>query len=80
MPIRAFWLMNSNIERVQAQKDMRSLTVAVCGHVGGDAATKHREKLVIELGEVVKLKSDPIREAVRDEAGFQALREMAQQQ
>jgi hypothetical protein len=78
MPVRAFWLMNSNIDRIQAQKDMRSLTVAVCGQGGGEAAQSFRQRLVIEAGEVVKLKFDPIREAVRDEEGFSALREMAQ--
>ena len=78
MPLRTFWFMNSNIERIQAQKDMRSLTVAVCGQGGGEAARTFRERLVIEAGSAVKLKFDPIREAVRDEEGFSALREMAQ--
>lgn len=78
MPVRTFWFMNQNIERIQAQKDMRSLTVAVCGQGGGEAAREFRQKLVIEAGTVVKLKFDPIREAVRDEEGFSALREMAQ--
>lgn len=77
MPVRTFWFMNSNIDRVQAQKDMRSLTVAVCGQGGGEAAQTFRERLVIEAGTVVKLKFDPIREAVRDEEGFSALRNMA---
>lgn len=77
MPVRTFWFMNSNIDRIQAQKDMRSLTVAVCGQGGGEAAQTFRERLVIEAGTVVKLKFDPIREAVRDEEGFSALRNMA---
>lgn len=71
--------MNSNIDRIQAHKDMRSLTVAVCGQAGGQASTQFREKLVIEAGTVVKLKFDPIRNAERDEEGFNALKEMAQQ-
>ena len=70
--------MNSNIERVQAQKDMRSLTVAVCGQGGGEAAQEFRQRLIVEAGTAVKLKFDPIREAVRDEEGFSALRDMAQ--
>lgn len=78
VPVRTFWFMNAQIDRIQAQKDMRSLTVAVCGQGGGEAAQNFRERLVIEAGEVVKLKFDPIREAVRDEEGFSALREMAQ--
>lgn len=79
LPVRTFWFMNQNIERIQAQKDMRSLTVAVCGQGGGEAAQEFRQKLVIEAGTVVKLKFDPMRDAVRDEEGFSALREMAQQ-
>lgn len=78
MPIRTFWFMNTNIERIQAQKDMRSLTVAVCGQGGGEAAQEFRQRLVIEAGTAVKLRFDPIREAVRDEEGFSALRDMAQ--
>lgn len=78
VPVRTFWFMNAQIDRIQAQKDMRSLTVAVCGQGGGEAAQNFRERLVIEAGEVAKLKFDPIREAVRDEEGFSALREMAQ--
>lgn len=71
--------MNSQIDRIQAQKDMRSLTVAVCGSGGSqEAAQSFRQRLVIEAGEPVKLKFDPMRDAVRDEAGFSALREMAQ--
>ena len=78
IPVRTFWFMNAQIERIQAQKDMRSLTVAVCGQGGGEAAQNFRDRLVIEAGEPVKLKFDPIREAMRDEKGFSALREMAQ--
>lgn len=79
MPVRTFWFMNASIDRIQAQKDMRSLTVAVCGQGGGEAAQTHRSRLVVEAGEVVKLKFDPVRDAVRDEEGFSALREMAKQ-
>ena len=72
-------MLNANIDRIQAQKDMRSLTVAMCGQ-GGDKAAQHcRQSLVIEVGEIVKLKIDPIRNAVRDEVGFAALKEMANQ-
>lgn len=75
MPIKTFWLMNRNIERIQAQKDMRSLTVAVCGQ-GGEAAQEFRQRLVVETGTTVKLKFDPVRDATRDEEGFSALKEM----
>jgi hypothetical protein len=78
MPIRTFWLMNSNIERVSAQKDMRSIAVAVCS-MGGEAVQEVHRRLVIETGTIAKLKLDPIRDAVRDEQGIAVLKEMAKQ-
>jgi len=77
LPIKTFWMLNNNIERVQAQKDMRALTVAVCSQ-GSEAAQSHRETLVIEVGTIVKLDENPLK-AVRDEVGFQALRDLANQ-
>lgn len=77
-PIKTFWLLNGNIDRISAQGDIRRLTVAACSQ-GGEAATAHRERLVLEIGTVVKLEVDPIRDAVRDEAGFAELRNMANQ-
>lgn len=76
LPIRTFWLMNSNIDRILAQQDMRSLSVAVCGQGGAEAAQEYRKRLVIEVGTIVKLEENPILEAVRDEEGFEALKTM----
>lgn len=76
VPIRTFWLMNSNIDRIEAQKDMRTLSVAVHSQ-GSDAAQQHQRQLIVELGSVVKLDTHPVRTAVRDEEGFAALKEMA---
>lgn len=83
LPIKTFWLMSSSVDRIMAQKDIRALTVAVLSQ-GGDAAAKdHRERLVLEVGTVVKQDSDPgrqaMREAVRDEEGFAELKAMANQ-
>jgi hypothetical protein len=76
-PIKTFWFMNQCIDRIQAQKDMRSLSVAVCGQGGGAAAQEYRKQLVIEQGDVFKLKVDPLN-AERDEEGFAALKSMIQ--
>lgn len=82
LPIKTFWLMSSSVDRIMAQKDIRALTVAVLSQ-GGDAAKDHRERLVLEVGTVVKQDSDPgrqaMREAVRDEEGFAELKAMANQ-
>lgn len=78
LPIRVFWFMNSQIDRIAAQKDMRSLNVAVCS-MGGEAATNHRERLILEIGSIVTAKNDPLSAAntARDEQGFAELRAMA---
>lgn len=77
LPIKTFWLMSNNIERISAQQDLRSLTVAVCGQ-GGEAAHEHRQRLILEVGTIVKLDSNPMN-AVRDEAGFEELKKLTQQ-
>lgn len=78
LPVRTFWFMNATIDRVNAQKDMRSLSVAVCAE-GGERATNHRERLVLEIGTIVTITDNPMSAAntARDEAGFADLRAMA---
>lgn len=71
LPIKTFWLMNDSIDRIMAQKDMRALTVAVCGQ-NGEAAQEHRERLVLEVGAVAKTDENQ-----RDEKGFAELKKMA---
>jgi hypothetical protein len=78
VPIRAFWLMNFNIDRVQAQGDIRALTVAISGQ-DGEAAQDYRQKLVLEVGTIVKLEEGSVLSEKRDEEGFSELREMAKQ-
>lgn len=77
-PIKTFWFMNQCIERIRAQNDMRALSVAVCGQGGGEAAQEYRKRLVIEQGDVLKLKFDPVKSAERDEEGFHALKTLIQ--
>lgn len=75
LPMKAFWLMSANIDRIMAQRDMRSLTVAVCGQ-SGDAAKEFRQRLEIEAGVIVKLeKASPV-DCERDEVGFQELKNL----
>lgn len=78
LPIKTFWMLNGNIERIEAQKDMRALTIAVNGNAGAQAAQDYRQRLVIEVGTVVKLEDNPVALAVRDEEGFAELKAMAQ--
>ncbi len=73
--------MSGNIERIEAQKDMRALTIAVCAQ-GEEAAREHRERLTLVVGDIVRkvgsesVDSDP-RNAKRDEQGWKELKAMA---
>jgi hypothetical protein len=73
MPVRAFWLMSSNIRRIRAQSDVRSLMVASAAQ-SPEGIDEIRERLVLEIGEVVK---EPPASVERDGAGFEELRAMA---
>lgn len=66
--------MSGNIDRIEAQRDMRNLSVNAAGQ-SGEGATTYREQLNEELGTIVKVG----RVHQRDEEGFQALKEMAVQ-
>lgn len=74
MPLKAFWLMNENVRRIQAENDMRSASVAVNAR-NPEGMQEFNERLVLELGEVSKEPVVP--EAVRDEEGFKELRMLA---
>lgn len=60
--------MSGNIDRIQAQKDMRSLTIAAAAQ-GEGPAKQFRQLLVDEVGTIVKVR----REHERDEQGFKEL-------
>lgn len=78
--MRRFWMFHENVDRISAQKDMRSLTVAACSQ-SGQAATDYRQKLVIEIGTVAKMSAKSVMEesAQRDEGGIDLLKSMAEQ-
>lgn len=81
LPIKTFWLMNENIDRIQAQKDMRALSVAVAAASPGQAAQDLRQRLIVEAGTIVKVSGEPegrpyVHEE-RDEVGFAELKELS---
>jgi len=81
LPLKTFWLMSTNIDRIEARNDMRAVTVAQMAQATPEGVQQFREALVIEAGEIVKmdgqaLENDP-RNAKRDEAGFADLKRMA---
>lgn len=60
-----------------AQLDMRALTVAAASQ-SGEGAKQYSEKLILDMGEVYVMNDyyDAPPVSKRDEAGFQALKEM----
>ena len=70
LPIGAFWLLNTNIDRILAELDLRALSTANAAQ-GGEGAQKHREHLLNERGVAVKL--NPL-EAKPDEGAAATLR------
>ena len=75
LPIKTFWLMNSNIDRIEAQLDVRTLMVGISSQ-GAESATEHRDRLIVEIGTTVVMEDSHIYDAPRDEAGFEELRMM----
>lgn len=71
---KTFWAMSGNIDRIEAQRDMRKLSTALAA-TNPEAATQYRERLEQELGDVVKANGP--RDPQRDEAGFQELKHLA---
>lgn len=77
MPIKAFWLVNRNINRLLAEKDIRHLNVANAA-MSADSANQCRELLVDELGEVFKVDQMAIAlEAKPDRDGIEFLRRLS---
>lgn len=75
LPINTFWFMNNCIDRIEAKGDMRKLATAVAAQ-GGEGASEHHKRLVIEVGTVVKGRAAISVE--RDQAGFDELKALAE--
>lgn len=78
LPIRVFWLMNSNVGRLLAEKDIRAITVQSARH-GGDQMLEVKKNLEVELGNTGKVKGDDGNQvdAVMDEEGYAELKALA---
>jgi hypothetical protein len=75
LPLATFWFFAGTIDRIEAQGDLRHLAIAASSQAGR-AAQSCQERLVLEIGTVVKVKRDPMK-AVRDEKGVTRLKELA---
>ena len=47
--------MQTNINRISAERDMRSLSVSVASASNQDGITEYRKNLVLEIGNVAKV-------------------------
>jgi hypothetical protein len=74
--------MSRNIDRIEAQKDVRTMSVAIASQSSAENITTFRQSLIVEAGTIVKLegaaKHSPL-DAKRDESGFASLKAMATQ-
>lgn len=76
LPIRTFWHLDRNINRLQAQSDLRAMGVSMATQTTKiENLNRFRDDLVLELDDPYKF--DPIESAERDEEGFNQLRAMA---
>lgn len=80
MPIKLFWTLCNNIQRIQARDDLRKLSVATAASLAGgmtgaiDGVQQLNENLLAERGEIIKTKFDPIGQAQLDREGLELLR------
>lgn len=75
--LRLFWHLSECIDRIKAQNDKRTLHIAALSAMDGKRVTEIAQVLDAETGQVIKTKFDPVRTAVRDEAGFAQLKALA---
>ena len=74
MPVKAFWLMFSNIRRIRAGDDVRHLMTAAAAQ-SAEGVKELQERLVLEIGMVSN--ETPALDVQRDDAGFAELKAMA---
>lgn len=77
LPLKTFWFLSGNVDRLMAREDMRTFGVATAAQSTQEYATSYHNRLVGEIGTVMKLKMESPLEAKRDEEGFNLLKRMA---
>jgi hypothetical protein len=78
--MQRFWLFHENVDRISAQKDMRTLTVSASSQ-SSEGATAYRKQLIVEIGNIAKMSASAMaaQSAERDEGGINLLKQMAGQ-
>lgn len=76
LPVRAFWMMNRNIDRLRAEEDLRHVSVGVAVQ-SKEGASNATDRLVAERGEWIKFSPLAPHLNRRDEEGVARLKQMA---
>lgn len=72
MPLVRFWLFQNNINRVSAEREIRSLSLNTAANSGNPQGIKeYRQSLILELGHVTRV------EERLDKVGMQRLAALA---
>lgn len=75
LPVRVFWMLNVSINRLMAEEDLRSISVAMMSQSSEGFEVKNKN-LVIEMGEMFIVENQSPLNDVRDEDGFAELKLM----
>lgn len=75
LPVRVFWMLNVSINRLMAEEDLRSISVAMMSQSSEGFEAKNKN-LVIEMGEMFIAEDQSPLNDVRDEDGFAELKLM----
>lgn len=74
MPVRRFWVLNSSIDRINAQEDVRYTTNAIVAAASdGNAYKSHISDLREKIGRVMTVMTQP----EFDRAGYERLKALA---
>lgn len=77
LPLKTFWMMSRNIDRIQARMDMRAFGTAAAAQSTPDYVASYQRRLDDEAGTVVKTKVESPLDAKRDEEGFGFLKRVS---
>lgn len=73
LPIRTFWMLSRNVDRLEAGEDLRRMRIAVASQ-SGETFEKFNKDLVAQIGEIVVRSKEEADEPVYDRNALLALK------
>jgi hypothetical protein len=64
LPVAVFWQLSRNVDRIQAESDLRAVRVAQTGHLTGEGIQAVGEALREEMGDVFVIRETLDREGL----------------